>query len=76
MFGGGDTDGKGMELQETFPKGFGAGMAIAFASEEASETCDHSDHNTQRWWRIRRWGTVRHDPGGLPFLGVEDDLAG
>lgn len=35
LFGGGDADGEGMELQESFPKGLGAGMSIAFASEEA-----------------------------------------
>ncbi len=43
LFGGGDTDSEGMELQEAFPKGFGTGMTIAFASEEATETGDHSD---------------------------------
>ena len=76
MFGSGDTDGEGVELQESFPQGFGAGMTVALASEEASETGDHSDHNTQRRWRIRRWGTVCHDPGGLPFFGIEDDITG
>ena len=71
LFGSGDADGEGMELQESFPKGFGTGITIAFTSQEAPETCDHSDHNTQRRWRIRRRGTVCHDPGGLPFLGSE-----
>lgn len=46
MFGGGETDGKGMEFQESFPKGFGTGMTIAFTSQEAPETGIYPYHRT------------------------------
>lgn len=46
LFGGGETDGKGMEFQESFPKGFGTRMTIAFTSQEAPETGIYPYHST------------------------------
>ena len=64
-------DGKRSDFLHAFPKGFRARMTVVFAAEKATKASDQTDHLTQRGWCFRRLGAMGHDPGGLPFLGIE-----
>ena len=72
---GGDADGEGVNFLHSFPNSLGAGVAIAFAAEEAAETGDEPGHLAQRWRDV--WGRfpMGDDPGGPPFFRVEDHFA-
>ena len=51
-------------------------MAVVFAAEKAPEAGDQPHHLAQRWRGFGRWGAMGHDPGGLPFLGIEQHVTG
>ena len=68
-------DGKRSDLLHAFPDRLGTGMTVLFAPEKPAEAGDQPHPLSQGWRCCRRWVTVGHDPGGLPFLGIEPHVA-
>ena len=51
-------------------------MTVVFAPQKATKAGDQPHHLAQRWRGFGRLGAMGHDPGRLPFFGIEYHVTG